>query len=91
MFYNETQLIGLWIESATINITGSLFLTLLLIFIAIMMMFMMLRMPIEYSIILNTPLMLIMMAYSSEFIAVGGAFLMYMGLLLGKYFPIGNS
>ena len=86
IFYNETDVIGQLIYLATVNLTGSLFLTLLLSVMLVMAIFAVLRLPIEISAILIMPLLLSIMAYTSDFMAVGGVFLIYLGMLFGKNF-----
>jgi len=84
--YNESDMIGQAIYFVTVNLTGSLFLTLLLMVIGVMAIFAVLRLSIEISAILIVPLLIAIMAYSGDFMAVGGAFLLYLGMLFGKNF-----
>ena len=66
--------------------TGSFFLTLLMIVILIMAAFAVLGLDIEWSTILILPLLLTLMAYDAAFYSVGGVFLLYAGFILAKNF-----
>lgn len=71
---------------ATNDITGSLFLTLLGVVMILMLLCLLLRLPMEFSAILVLPLLIGLMAYMQEFVAIGGVFLIYLGIILGKNF-----
>jgi len=87
ILFNESGIIGRGIALATTNITGSLFLTLLCLVILIMAMFFMVRIPLEFTAILILPLLILLMSYGTGFAAIGGVFLIYIGLLLaGNFF-----
>jgi hypothetical protein len=86
MLYNSTQVIGQIIESATLNVTGSLYLTLLGVILGLVLICLLFRIPIEFTAIIVLPLMLGLMAYMSEFRIIGGVTLIYLGVLLGKNF-----
>lgn len=66
------------------NATGSLFITLLLIVFFVMVVCLLLRLPLEFSAIFVMPLLLVCMAYMADFYAIGGVFLIYLGVLLAK-------
>lgn len=86
MLFNETGSIGTMILYATNDITGSLFLTLLGVVMILMLLCLLLRLPMEFSAILVLPLLIGLMAYMQEFVAIGGVFLIYLGIILGKNF-----
>ena len=86
MFFNETGIIGQVITDITVNVTGSLFLTLLGMVLILMLIAVILRIPIEFSAIFIMPLLLVLMAYTSDFFALGGVFLIYIGILMAKNF-----
>jgi hypothetical protein len=88
MFLNESGIIGVALISFTNNVTGSLFLTLLTIVGLLMMVCFLFRIPVEFSAIIVLPLLIVLMAYSSQFLAVGGVILIYLGVLFGRYFII---
>lgn len=85
-FMNETGFIAIVITDMTNNLTGSLFLTLMLIMIFFILVALLFRLPIEFAIILILPLFLVFMAATSEFLAVGGVVLIYMGIIIAKNF-----
>lgn len=76
------------LDAFTYNITGDLFLTLLCIVLIIIAFCLMFRIPIEYSIIIILPLLLVCMAFTSQFLAIGGVALIYIAVLLAKNFLI---
>jgi hypothetical protein len=90
VFINQTGTIGLIYTSFTTNVTGSEFLTLLGLIILIILFFAMFKMPMEASLILALPMLLIAMAYTSDIFAVGGVVLIYLGILFAKNLPIGG-
>lgn len=85
-FINATETIGVMITTASNDVTGSLFLTLFGIVIAIVFLCFLLRIPMEFSAILVLPLLLGLMAYMQEFVTIGGIILIYLGVILGKNF-----
>lgn len=68
------------------NFTGSLFVTLLLIVVFLLLMAILLRIPIEFTAILILPFLLSVTAYESSFISVTGVVLIYLGILLANNF-----
>lgn len=88
LFINQTGTLGIIFNYATTNITGSPFLTLLFLTLIIMAFFMAFRLPVEASSLFILPMLLVYMSFFSEFIAVGGVFLIYIALILAKNFFI---
>lgn len=88
MFYNETGIMGQAIYLMTVNITGSLFLTLLLMVLFFMACFMMFRLPVELTALFILPLLIILMAYQGEFLAIGGVITVYLAIIFAKNFLI---
>jgi len=86
MLINGSGTLGTIVQYATTDITGSLFLTLLGVVMMLMLLCFLLRIPTEFTAILVIPLLLGLMAYMQEFVAIGGVFLIYLGVLLGKNF-----
>ena len=84
VFINETDVIGVIILNLNTNVTGSIFMTGLLIIILLMASAMAFRIPIEYSVLVVIPLLLVLMTYSSDFMAIGGLFLMYLAVIFAK-------
>lgn len=82
--YTETGLIGLVIQGLTQNVTGSLFLTLLMIvtmFVLIMLLF---RIPVEFQAVIIAPMLFTLMAYTREFLAIGGVILIFMAIVFAR-------
>lgn len=82
--FNDTGTIGIIINAVNTNITGSQFLTFLLIIAVILMFFLAFRIPLEASVLLVLPLILTFLAYSNDLYAVGGVVLIYVGVLWAK-------
>ena len=83
---NETGIIGQVILGITANVTGNLFLTMLLILIVFLLVGFAFRAPMEWQAVYLLPLFIAFMAYSAEFLAVGGVVLMFLGAILAKNF-----
>jgi hypothetical protein len=86
LFYNSSEIIGASIDAATINITGTQFLTLLAIIIVLMLLLAVLRIPLEYGILIIMPVFIIMAAFEASFLTFFGLTLVYMGILFAKYY-----
>lgn len=85
VFYSNSSFLGGLLEQFTINITGSLALTLIATFILLLGLFIMFRVPINIVLVLLLPVVLSFMAYEAGgFLAVGGVVLMFVGVLLAK-------
>lgn len=85
VFINQTGLIGEMFASFTTYVSGSAFLTLLAIMILLIGLFIMFRVPIESTLILLLPVIIVFMAWSSGgFLAVGGVIIIMIGILLAK-------
>lgn len=70
----------------TSNITGSLFLTTLIIALLIIAISAMFGIPIEYIAILTLPFHLGLLACMGDWLAITGTILIYLGIILGKNF-----
>ena len=82
VLFNTSQFFGLLITQSTQEITGSLFLTLfmiLTIFIGLMLSF---RVPIELVVIFTMPLIIVIMAFESSFLIIGGILIMLLSFIL---------
>lgn len=66
------------------EITGSVFMTLLLIVILLMIIAMIFRIPLEFTAILIMPMLLTFLAFESDFMSVTGVILIYLGIIVGK-------
>ena len=71
----------------TNGVTGSFFLTLLIISLLLMMIALGMRIPIEITAIILLPLHLGLLAcLGTDFLAITGTILIYLGIVLGKNF-----
>lgn len=85
VFINQTGFIGEIFSGFTTYVSGSAFLTLLAITILLLGLMTMFRIPIEASLILLLPVILVFMAWSAGgFLAVGGVIIILLGILLAK-------
>jgi hypothetical protein len=85
LFINQSGTFITVIYGITNNITGSTFLTFLFLFMIILLIALAFRLPAEASVIFTLPMMIILMAFYGEFMAVGGAFLLYLGFVMAKH------
>ena len=83
---NETGTVWVIINGLTENVTGSLFLTMLLFYIIIIGFTLAFNMDFEISALLLLPLTLVVMVVSGEFIGLGMLMLMFIGGIFAKYF-----
>lgn len=83
MLYEPSDFVGQIIAGMN-GITGSLFVTLLILSLLVMALCLTFSFPLEYTIILILPLHIGIMAYSGEWLAVSGSFLIYLGILFAK-------
>jgi hypothetical protein len=88
-FFNSTGTIGVIYTAFTQNVSGSELLTLVGIIILIVLFFLMFRIPVEATVVLVLPIVLIFMAFSGNILPLGLAFLLYVGGLLAKNWLIG--
>jgi len=83
LMINEAGVFG-QVYAGMNNITGSVFLTLLLIVMLIMAIAFLFRIPVEFTAIFILPMLLTFLAFESEFLSVTGVILIYLGILLAK-------
>lgn len=86
VFINWTDVLGVIIYSSAENTTGDLFISLLTILLMSIIFCILLRIPIEFTLAIVLPLVIVPMAYMGEFVAPGGILLIYIALLSTKYF-----
>lgn len=85
--FNETGIFGTLIINFTNNITGDIYLTLFSLMIIIFLFFLALRIPIEMTVILIVPLLIVFMAYGgADWKPVTGILLLYLGILFARFF-----
>lgn len=85
IFLNDSETIGILIKAGT-DLTGSLFLTVLLIFLILIAISLMFKLPLEILIPIVLPLFIVCMAFSTEFLAIGGLLLIYLAVIFSKRF-----
>lgn len=83
-FINETSFIGLMFTMLTNNVTGSPFLSLVVLFLFLLVLCLAAGIPMEWTAIFILPLCIYLMAYSSQFLQIAGFVLIYLGILLAK-------
>ena len=85
--FNETGMIYTIISGLTVNVTGSEFITLLMVVAALMLFALAFRIPIELTMIFIFPLLIGLGAEGgAEFAPILGVGIIYMSILLAKYF-----
>ena len=83
-FMNDSGFMYALIDGLTTNVFGAPFLTFLFIMLILISSAIAFRMPIDYTVLFILPLGLAFMAYSGQFIPIGGALLIYTGLIIAK-------
>lgn len=91
MLINESGIAGQVIIDLNTNVTGSTFLSLLMIVFILLILFLLLRVPLEFSAIFILPMLIIFGSIDGSFSATLGVFLIYLGILLGKNFFFTDS
>lgn len=89
VFMNESGIV-FTIMTAADALTGSPFMTLLMIFIILLLICLIMGIPLEFSAAFLMPFILVVWAYDSSFLAIGGVLLIYLGIVLAKNLPIGT-
>ena len=84
VIYNSTGIFGQVIEGLTVDITGSLFMSLLMLTILLVAILLAFRVPLEFQAVLIAPLLFTLMAYSQEFLAIGGVLAIFMGIIFAR-------
>lgn len=84
VFVNEGGFIGSVLSGLT-NLTGSLFLTLFCLMIVLIVIALAIGLPIETISIIYLPILIAYASYSSDYMAIFGATLIYTGILIAKY------
>lgn len=85
---NTSGIIGQTLYYMTINITGSEFMTYLLILVALFVLgSVIFKMPAEVTSILLFPVVIVLMASSNSWASIGGIFLLYRAFMFLFWFP----
>ena len=89
-FMNTTGTFYLIFSALTERI-GSPYLTMLTIFLILLLLCLIFRIPLEFTALFLLPLTIIMWAFDASWIALAGVWLIYLGIILAKNLPIGNG
>lgn len=84
MFVNETGLIGQILASGTITLTGSMVLSLLVIFLILLVIAMMLQIQLEYLSVIILPFCLALGSYYSTFVVPVIIIIIYLSAIVAK-------
>jgi len=88
VFLNQSDHIGKLINYATINITGSEFLTYFWIILILYLFCILFKMDNALALTLLLPIILVLMAYSSSWLMVGGILLIYLSFIFVSMWPV---
>jgi len=88
VFINDTTTTGIILNYLTYNVTGDLFTTLLLILIGIIAFALTFRIPLEFTAPIILPMLIVFMAFTGQFLAIGGIMLIFIAVLFAKMFFI---
>lgn len=85
-FLNCSQVIGQVIINTTEQTTGSIFLTFLFIMLFLVAIAMIFQIKLEYTMIILLPVLLALMSYYQQFVAIGSVILIYLAIIVTKNF-----
>lgn len=86
VLFDTSGTLYLFLESVTINITGTWFLTLLLLVLGFLLVCAVLRIRTEFSVLLVFPLLAYAVAVDTSMVAVLGVAIIYIAYLIAKNF-----
>jgi hypothetical protein len=89
-FINNTGITYTIIQNLNQYTTGNQFLTFFLIFLALLMMTFLLKIPLEFAMLLTLPMLIVVMAFVGEFKVVFIVVLVYVGIVMAKNFFFGR-
>lgn len=81
--FNESGIVG-GVFLGLMEITGSLFLTLLVIILFLIAIALLLRIPLEFTAIIVLPMLIVFASYEGSAISLLGVALIYLSFLLAK-------
>jgi hypothetical protein len=90
-FVNSTGLVAQVISQGTTNLTGDLFSILLLILLMLIVVAVAFRISLEFIVIIFMPMVIVLMAYYSEWYVVGGVFLIFLAVLFARNFFVQSN
>lgn len=85
---NQTGIIGQSFTALTTNVTGTVFLSGLLVLIVLFIIAMIFRLPLELTGIFLLPIILVFMAFETGWVAIGGITLIYLAVVVARNFFI---
>lgn len=83
---NTSGEIGVILEYLTYNVTGSLFLSLLAFMFVLFALALAFRIPIEWTAVIVFPMILVLVATTTQFLPILGVFIIYLGIIVSKNF-----
>lgn len=84
--FNTAGIIYQVVEGLTNSVTGSYFLSLLVMVLVVMTIVAAFRIPVEISAIIVLPLLIALLVCDGDWLSITGVTLIYLGILLGKNF-----
>lgn len=85
-FINYNDTLGMVFQSASLNITGSEFLTLFLMIIFMVTLLAIFKVPVEFILIIILPFIIYVWSYYAGFTAVAGVILMFLAVIFARKF-----
>ena len=85
-WFNASDTIGQGIVLFNQNISGTMFLTLLLFIIGLIVLALALKVSPTFVLLLLFPLVIVFVAFNTQFLIIGGIFAIMMGLILAYNF-----
>lgn len=84
VFINTEDVIGRLLVYITTNITGSEFLTYIMIILFIIAATLIFKLPLEFSVPIVMPLLIVMAMYSAQFAVILAIGLIYLAVVIGN-------
>lgn len=84
-FFNASGTLG-HILTSSVNMTGDIIVSLLILIIILLAIAIMFNIPIEFTVVVVLPLLMAYMSYYGQFVAVGIVTIIYLAFILLKRF-----
>lgn len=88
MFINATETLGKIFLHGSTNVTGNMFLSLLVIIILLIAIAIMFGIPLEFTAVIILPLLLAYMSYYGDFVTIGAVAILYLAFIFTRRFFI---
>lgn len=85
-FLNHTDIIGQLFDASVVNLTGSEFMSMVLIMLLLFIFCIIFQLPIEVSVVVMIPMFVACLASGFSVGVIGGVAFIYFGVLVGKNF-----